>query len=180
LAKVKVRFFSSLLVFALVLSLAPAAVSANRAPSLKLEDLNGQTVKLSSLRGHIVVLSFWATWCAPCQEELPRLSTISKSYASKDVLFIAVSIDDKKDVPKIQPFLAKHSIALDVWTGASADTLGRFGLGDIVPGTIILDEQGDAITRIMGEAREGDIRSAVDWLLNQRTGPAPAPMLRRY
>jgi thiol-disulfide isomerase/thioredoxin len=176
----KVRCSAFLLVIALVLSLAPAILGANRAPSLKLKDLNGQTVKLSSLRGHIVVLSFWATWCAPCEEELPRLSAISKSYAAKNVRFIAVSIDDKKDLRKIRPFLAKHDIGLDVWTGASADTLDRLGLGNIVPGTIILDEEGDAIARIMGEARENDIRSAVDWLLNQRKGPAPAPMLRRY
>lgn len=176
----KVRYSAFLLVIALALSLAPAALSSNRAPSLKVKDLNGQTVKLSSLRGHIVVLCFWATWCAPCQEELPRLSAISKSYAGKDVRFIAVSIDGKKDVHKIQPFLQKHDIELDVWTGANADTLDRFGLGDIVPGTVILDEQGDAISRIMGEARENDIRSAVDWLLNQRNGPAPAAMVRRY
>ena len=53
-------------------------------------------------------------------------------------------------------------------------------LGNIVPGTIILDENGYAISRIMGEARQNDIRSAVDWLLGQRKGPAPALMLRRY
>ncbi len=176
----KARPFAFLIVFALVLSLAPAAVCAKRAPSLKLKDLAEQPVTLASLRGHVVVLSFWATWCAPCQKELPRLSAISKSYAAQNVRFIAVSIDDKKDLHKIQPFLQKHDISLDVWTGASADTLDRFGLGNIVPGTIILDENGYPISRIMGEARENDIRSAVDWLLDQRKGPAPALMLRRY
>jgi len=79
-----------------------------------------------------------------------------------------------------QPFLEKHDISLDVWAGASADTLDRFGPGNIVPGTIILDENGYAIARIMGKARENDIRSDIDWLLDQRKGPAPAPMLRRY
>ena len=176
----RARRSALLLAFALVLSLAPSAVGAKRVPSLKLKDLTGQTVTLASLRGHIVVLSFWATWCAPCQEELPRLSTISKTYAAQNVRFIAVSIDDKKDIHKIQIFLQKHDISLDVWTGANADTLDRFGLGNIVPGTVILDENGYAIARIMGEARENDIRSAVDWLLDQRKGPAPAPMTRRY
>jgi thiol-disulfide isomerase/thioredoxin len=175
----RARRSALLLAFALVLSLAPSAVGAKRVPSLKLKDLTGQTVTLASLRGHIVVLSFWATWCAPCQEELPRLSAISKSYA-QNVRFIAVSIDDKKDIHKIQIFLQKHDISLDVWTGANADTLDRFGLGNIVPGTVILDENGYAIARIMGEARENDIRSAVDWLLDQRKGPAPTPMTRRY
>jgi len=125
----RARRSAFLLVFALVLSLAPAAVGAKRAPSLKLKDLSGKPVTLASLRGHVVVLSFWATWCAPCQEELPRLSAISKSYAGQNVRFVAVSIDDKKDVPKIKPFLHKHNISLDVWTGASADTFDRFGPG---------------------------------------------------
>ena len=62
-------------------------------------------------------VSFWATWCGPCQEELPRLSQLSHEYVGKPVQFVAASIDDPKDRPKIQPFLAKNNIALNVWIG---------------------------------------------------------------
>lgn len=153
---------------------------AKRAPNLALKDLRGQSQKLSSLRGQIVVLNFWATWCGPCQEELPRLSKLAASYSDKNVHFIAVSIDAAKDRAKIQSALNRGNVTLETWVGADTDTLGSFGLGDIVPGTAILDEQGEIIARIMGEARDEDVRCAVDWLLNGRSGPAPSALTKRY
>ncbi|WP_348267085.1 TlpA disulfide reductase family protein [Edaphobacter paludis] len=153
---------------------------AKSVPSLVLKDTAGHSQKLSGLHGQIVVLSFWATWCAPCREELPRLSKLSEEFAGRNVHFVAVSIDDAKDRGKIEPYLMKQDIHLDVWVGGSAELLGRFGMGDIVPGTLILDEQGQVITRIMGEAKDEDIRSRLDWLLNGRQDPAPEQMLKRY
>jgi thiol-disulfide isomerase/thioredoxin len=153
---------------------------AKDVPNLSLKDLAGHSQKLSELRSQIVVLSFWATWCAPCREELPRLSKLSEEFTGKNVRFVAVSIDDAKDRAKIEPYLAKEDIHLDVWVGGNADLLGRFGLGDIVPGTLILDQQGEVITRIMGEAKDDDVRSRIDWLLNGRQGPTPEEKLKRY
>jgi thiol-disulfide isomerase/thioredoxin len=153
---------------------------AKGAPNLTLKDLSGHTQQLSELRGQVVVLSFWATWCTPCREELPRLSALRAEFAGRKVHFVAVSIDDAKDRVKIEPYLANQNIHLDVWVGGNADLLGRFGLGDIVPGTLILDEQGQVITRIMGEAKDEDIRSRLSWLLNGRQGPVPEQKLKRY
>ena len=125
-------------------------------------------------------VSFWATWCGPCQEELPRLSQLSHEYVDKPVQFVAASIDDPKDRPKIQPFLAKNNIALNVWIGPDSAILQDFGLGDIVPGTVVIDEHGEIVGRIMGEAQDKDVRSRVDWLLNGRRDPAPEALTKRY
>lgn len=162
------------------LALMSAGVGAERTPNLSLKSLDGQPRKLASLRGQIVVLNFWATWCGPCQEELPRLSKMAQQYPENKVHFVAVSIDEAKDRVKIEPLLQKLDVHLDVWSGASSDTLGRFGLGDIVPGTIILDDQGEVISRIKGEAREEDVQGPVEWLLHGRAGAAPAAMVKRY
>lgn len=153
---------------------------AKGTPNLTLKDLSGHSQRLSDLRGQVVVLNFWATWCTPCREELPRLSTLSAEYAGRNVHFVAVSIDDAKDRARIEPYLTRQNIHLDVWVGGNSDLLGRFGLGDIVPGMLILDEQGEVMTRIMGEAKDEDIRSRLDWLLNGRQGPAPEAKLKRY
>jgi thiol-disulfide isomerase/thioredoxin len=163
-----------------ILVLAAASLSAKRAPSLDLKDLAGHPQKLSALRGQIVVLSFWATWCGPCKEELPRLSALSQTYAGKNISFVAVSIDEARDLPRIQPFVEQNHIGLNVWIGADSNTLDHFGLGNIVPGTVILDDQGEIVARVMGEARDEDVRSAVDWLLNHRQGAAPAALTKRY
>jgi hypothetical protein len=54
------------------------------------------------------------------------------------------------------------------------------GLGNVFPATLILDEQGEIVTRVMGEAREEDIRKAVDWLLGGKAGAPPTPSIKRY
>jgi thiol-disulfide isomerase/thioredoxin len=115
--------------------------SADSAPKLSLNDLHGQTQKLATRHGKIVVLNFWATWCEPCQDELPRLSRLAQSYAGKNVEFIAVSIDDAKDRAKIEPSLQRLQVDLEVWTCADLDTLEKFGLGNVVPDTMVIDEK---------------------------------------
>jgi thiol-disulfide isomerase/thioredoxin len=153
---------------------------ADSAPKLSLKDLSGHTQKLSAQRGRIVVLNFWATWCGPCKDELPRLSKLSQSYAGKNVRFVAVSIDAAKDRAKIEPLLRRLNLDLEVWVGADLDTLEKFRLGNVVPGTIVIDETGEVVTRVTGEARDEDVRTSLDWLLQGRAGPSPASFVKRY
>ena len=91
-----------------------------------------------------------------------------------------MSIDDEKNRSKIEPLLRRLNVGLDVWTGADLDTLGKFGLGNIVPGTVVIDNSGQIITSVMGEAHDEDVRAPVDWLLGGRTGAAPPPLVKRY
>lgn len=165
----------------LVLCLAaPLTLAARKAPDPAFKGLDGQTHKLSSLRGQVVVVNFWATWCGPCQEELPRLDRLAADYAGKPVVFVLISIDEPKNRGKIPGVLERLHVARESWVGADTDTMAGFGLGDIVPGTVILDSDGEVIARIMGEARETDVRGAIDWLLANKIGPAPPAMTKRY
>lgn len=164
----------------LFVCLLAATAEAKRIPNLELKSLSGQPQKIASLRGSIAVISFWATWCAPCHEELPRLSKLSQDYAANGVRFVAISIDEPKDRPKVAPYVDQQKLAMDVWVGGDTDMLDRVGLGNIVPGTIIIDQQGEVVGRIMGEAREEDVRSRVDWLLHGRQGDAPEALTKRY
>ncbi len=162
---------------------APAA-EAKHAPNLEFKNLAGQTQKIAGLRGSITVINFWATWCGPCVEELPLLSKISQDYAGKKVRFIAISADEDADNPKtrakIDLFLSRQKPSMEIWLGADLDMLGRLNLGNLLPATVILDEQGELIAWVMGEAHEEDIKAPVDWLLNGKTGAAPAPVTKRY
>ena len=156
------------------------SAAAKRAPDPGFKTVDGQSRKLSRLRGKVVVVNFWATWCGPCQEELPRLSGIAESYAGKPVEFVMISIDSPKDRAKIPAVLARLHVAAESWVGADTDTMAGFGLGDIVPGTVILDADGQMVTRVMGEARDEDVRTAVDWLLDGKQGAAPKDLVKRY
>jgi len=167
-------------VLVLLLLLTAMPLMAKRAPDPSFKTLDGRKQKLSALRGQDVVVNFWATWCGPCQEELPRLSQIAASYAGKPVKFVFISIDDPKDRAKIPGVLKRLHVSLESWVGADTDTLGGFGLGDIVPGTVFLDDQGEIVARVMGEAKEDDVRKAVDWLLGGKKGQPPPALTRRY
>jgi thiol-disulfide isomerase/thioredoxin len=168
------------LVLMLCFGLTWVGAAGKRAPDPGFKSLDGQTRKLSSLRGQVVVVNFWATWCGPCQEELPRLSQLAGSYAGKSVKFVLISIDEPKNRAKIPAVLERLHVPLESWDDADTDTMDRFGLGNIVPGTAIFDQNGEVVARIMGEAREEDVRTAVDWLLGRKAGPPPAAMTKRY
>jgi thiol-disulfide isomerase/thioredoxin len=111
---------------------------------------------------------------------MPMLSKFAAQYRDKDVSFLAVSLDDAQSQPKIPRFLEKKKITLPIFTGATPATLHDFQLGEIVPATIILDRDGSAIFRIMGEASKKDISTRVDWLLSARTSKSPKPLLKNF
>jgi len=164
----------------LVCGLGSVEAGAKHAPDPTFKSLDGQTRKLSALRGQVVVVNFWATWCAPCQEELPRLAQLAESYSGKPVRFVLISIDEPKNRTKIPAVLSRLHVSLESWDDADTDAMDRFGLGNIVPGTAILDDKGEVVARIMGEARDEDVRGAVDWLLGGRSGTAPPALTKRY
>ena len=164
--------------FAVAVAALALTASAKPVPDLRFKDLAGQPQKLSSLRGSVAVVNFWATWCASCREEIPRLAVLKQRYAGKGVRFVAISADDPKDRVKVEQFFHVRAISLEIWLGADLDTLDRLQLGNALPATLVLDQDGNAIGRIEGEAREADITAYLDWLLGGRPGPAPAPLVK--
>jgi thiol-disulfide isomerase/thioredoxin len=147
---------------------------------LAFNDLSGKSHSLSDYRGKIVVLNFWATWCGPCREEMPMLSRLSQDFTPQDVVFLAVSLDDAKSQSKIRHFLDKKKITLSVFTGATPATVHEFQLGEIVPATMVLDRDGSAIFRIMGQASKKDVFSRIHWLLSDRSAKSPKPLLKNF
>src|SRR5690349_10564727 len=171
------RLLASLLVFLL---LADFSAFAKNVRKLSLRDLDGGKVRISDYEGRIVVLNFWATWCGPCKEELPRLGNMAEGYASNNVAFVLASIDEQKKLPAVRDYVAQQKVTLPVWIGATVDLLEQLSGINVVPATLIIDEKGEIVRAVNGEAREEDVREAVDWLLNGKHGPPPAGRLKRY
>jgi thiol-disulfide isomerase/thioredoxin len=157
-----------------------SAFSASNVRKLALHDLDGNKTRLSQFQGRIVVLNFWATWCGPCKEELPRLGKLAQQYSKDNIVFVLVSIDEQKKLPSVREFVAQQRVALPVWVGSSPEQLEDLSGTNIVPATLIVDQKGEVVRAINGEAREEDVKQAVDWLLGGRTGPIPAYKVKRY
>jgi thiol-disulfide isomerase/thioredoxin len=87
----------ALLAFAAVAG--AAGKTGNRAPDFALKDAAGAEVKLSALRGKVVLVDFWASWCKPCKKELPELEKMARAYkaAGADVVIVAINIDTKRE-----------------------------------------------------------------------------------
>lgn len=139
--------------------------------------LDGEKAQLRDLRGKPVVLNFWATWCGPCQDEMPLLAQAAKEYGPRGVVFVGVSLDEKKSRATIPAFLAQHGITFPVWLGGTAGDLARLKLGEAVPATAFIDAEGRIIARVSGEIRASELHERLEWLVGNRTGPAPAPQV---
>jgi thiol-disulfide isomerase/thioredoxin len=145
---------------------------------MEFRGLDGAPHTLSELKGRPAVVNFWATWCLPCKEEMPRLQALSEQYQPRGVGFVAISIDDAETQKKISGLIAKRHFGLPVWTGGTEETLKTLQVDNILPATLIFDENGVVIGKIEGEARTKDISSRLDWLLNGRQGKQPKVLQR--
>ncbi len=111
------------------------------APKFVLEDLDGKKVELAKLRGKVVVLAFFATWCGPCKRELPALQKFARTHADKDVVLLAVSIDDFSARGKIRPFLRENDLDLRVLL-EKPEQLAGFDYGSGIPALYVIDREG--------------------------------------
>src|SRR5215469_5114527 len=105
-----------LLVVLLLLAL-PSALTGRDVRKVSLRDLDGNKVRLRDYQGQIVVLNFWATWCGPCKEELPRLGQIAQQYADRHVAFVLASIDESRKFPMVREFITQQRVTLPVLVG---------------------------------------------------------------
>jgi thiol-disulfide isomerase/thioredoxin len=154
-----------------IVSTANAAAPTN--PPSNFRGMDGAQHSLSDLRGKPVVINFWATWCGPCREEMPRLQKLAESYSAQGVQFVAISLDAPETQGKIEAAVHKSGLRIPVWTGATDQTLAEYQLGVLVPATLILDADGVVIGKIEGEARDKDVRARLDWVLGGRQGKQP-------
>jgi cytochrome c biogenesis protein CcmG/thiol:disulfide interchange protein DsbE len=155
------------------------AVSADLPKAdLALKDAQGQKVRLRDLRGKPVVLNFWATWCAPCNAEMPMLVELEKVYSVRGVVFVGASLDDAKTQAKIPAFVSGHGIGFPIWYGATGDDLDRLKLGGAVPATAFLDAEGHIVARILGQARPEEVKERLEWLAGDKTTPPPLAVVK--
>jgi cytochrome c biogenesis protein CcmG/thiol:disulfide interchange protein DsbE len=139
------------------------------APDFSLPDLQGKTQRLSTYRGKVVFLNFWATWCKPCKEEMPSMQVLWENLKNQDFMMLAVSMDrvtTKKDIPS---FVETLKLSFPILTDSWGQTDKRYKLMG-VPETYIIDQNGVLREKVIGPrdwTRPENIGSIVQLLQKQ-------------
>ncbi|WP_293900064.1 TlpA family protein disulfide reductase [Sphingobacterium sp. UBA5670] len=133
----------------------PAEATADTATTtqeLSFKDKEGKVLQLSALKGKVVFINFWATWCPPCIHELPSIDQLRQSLKdNKDIVFLMVDVDG--DMEKSSAFMAENKYDLPLYI-AEGDIPAEF-LGQSIPTTVILDKAGKIVERLEGSRDYG-------------------------
>jgi peroxiredoxin len=131
---------------------ADALDAGAKMPEIGLTDLAGKPVNLAALAGKVVLSDFWATWCAPCREELPLLEKFHQKYGSKGLAIVGVSVD--KEPGGIKGFLDKLKVTFPVVHDAGHEVSGKYSPPKM-PSSYIIDRKG-IVRYVHGGFRAGD------------------------
>ena len=137
----------------------------HEAPQFVRRDLTGRSMNLARLKGKVVLLNFWATWCAPCQIEMPMFARWQKDYGPQGLAVVGISMDD--DAAPARTVIRKLRIDYPVAMGDAA--LGqRYGGVLGLPYTLLIDRNGIVCAEFQGEADLSKIEAALKNLIAGR------------
>lgn len=143
------RFFlTSIAACALSMAFSIDAFAEKRAPEFSLKDLNGRQVALSSFRGKVVLLAFWATWCPSCKDEMPKFNRLYRELKSRGLEIIAISSDYSID--SLKEYLAKNPFDFHILYDGKRQATAQYRVS-FLPVTFLIDRNGAIADRIPGE-----------------------------
>jgi len=120
-------------------SAALAVDRGDRVPELGLRDLDGRRVTVAALRGKVLLVDFWATWCEPCRQELPFLQKLHERYADQGLVVVGVSVDER--VGNVRRYVQREGLGFTILHDREKQVAERFGL-DRMPTNYVVDRRG--------------------------------------
>jgi len=129
-------------------------------PDFTLETLGGELVSLSSFRGQVVVLNFWATWCTPCREEMTEFQALWEEHDPQgNLMLLAVNLQESTD--SVAAFVDEFGLTFPIALDSDGDVLDKYGLPGL-PGTFFIDEAGILQARVLGPLDADRLRAGVE------------------
>ena len=137
-------------------------VQPKLAPDFEIITLLGDTVRLSDLRGKVVMIEFWASWCPPCREEAPNLAKAYNIYSNEPVEFIGIDVWDQPD--RALQFVEEFSIDYPTATDSTGEILVNYGIRGI-PEKYFINKHGYIVGKFVGPSKPGKLEEMLDILL---------------
>ena len=158
---------TAILVSMLCATSALALDAGARLPEIGISDLAGRRVDLASLQGKVAVIDFWATWCAPCKQELPVLQKLYDKYKGRGLMVVGVSVD--QDAANVGPFVKQLHLTFPIAHDKGHSVADRYR-PPRMPSSYVVDRHG-VIRYVHGGFRSGDdskLESEINTLLAQQ------------
>jgi cytochrome c biogenesis protein CcmG/thiol:disulfide interchange protein DsbE len=151
--------------------------SRKKAPGFSLKDANGDTVKLADYQGKVVLVNFWATWCGPCEVEIPWFVEFEQKYKDRDFAVLGISMDDD-GWKSVRPYIASHKINYRVVIGSELVS-EQFGDVQALPTSFLVDRQGRIAVNHIGLVDKRDYSNEIIKLIDDpKADEAPHASVR--
>lgn len=132
------------------------------APDFVLVDMQGNKHQLSDYRGKGVFLNFWATWCKPCEKEMPYMNQLYPEYKKKGVEILAVDADETNVA--VDSFMKRYNLKFPVMIDKDNEVINTYGVGPI-PATYLIDKNGKVVKIFIGGMTIKDIKESMDLIV---------------
>jgi len=133
------------------------------APSIALPTLGGGTTSVADLRGKVVVVEFWATWCPPCCAALANLAGLHRAYAARGLAVLGIALD-REGAKVVEPFVREERIPFPIVLGDPA-IRAAFGGIESIPTTFLVDREGKVVKKLVGYHPYEEIEGELSLLL---------------
>ncbi len=151
---------------ALSLPRLPDAARRPPAPELTLTDLGGRQIRLGELRGRAVLITFWATWCGPCRQEIPQLVRWQETYGGRGLTILGISLD-QQGLPVVRTFVRERPEISYTIIPNGARAAEAFGGVERIPTAFLLDKRGRVVARFQGLPRGTEVEGYIQAVLRE-------------
>lgn len=145
---------------------APRSLSAGSlAPDFTLRDLQDREVRLSQLRGKVVIVNFWATWCPPCKAEMPSMEVLHKTFKDQDLVLLAINVE-KDGRRAVNEFLKESPYTFPILFDTESQVQNQYGVFQY-PESFIIDRNGVIVRKVIGAVHwtGGDLFNLVRFMI---------------
>lgn len=125
------------------------AIDPEPVPEITLETLEGETIEVAQREGEVLLINFWATWCAPCRKEIPDLASLQSELGPEGLTVIGVALD-RDGAEVVEPFLEKYEINYPIVIDADRTVESELGPTYGLPTTLIVNPDGQITHRVVG------------------------------
>ena len=161
MARMKARIIAVAATLAIAAWVAYVSLRPAPAPHVRIATLAGEAVSTEGLRGKVVLVNFWATWCASCLAEMPNMVDTHRKYAPRGYETVAIAVQ-KDDPTLVAQFAARRALPFKVAVDESGEAAASFGAPRVTPVTYLIDRQGRVLKQYVGEPDWAELHSLIE------------------